>query len=139
MTLGVRNGLGDRAIPLKTEIEEKLQKTVDIKEIYSLDEKYDLFVNATPVGMHPNVDASPINNEQITLFGGVYDTIYNPQKTLLLKYAEENNVKCGGGLSMLVYQAALAQEIWLGVKFEKWEMDRVIQNTAQKLSEVFGA
>ena len=89
--------------------------------------------------MYPNIEASPISIEQVTLFGGVYDTIYNPQKTLLLKYAEENNVKCGGGLSMLVYQAALAQEIWFGVKFEKREMDRVIKNTAKKLSEVFGA
>ncbi len=139
VTLGVRKGLTDRAIPLKTEIAEKLNKDVTIKEIYGLDEKYDLFVNATPVGMYPKANASPLNEEQITLFGGVYDTIYNPQKTLLLEYAEKNNVKCGGGLSMLVYQAALAQEIWLGLSFTKEEMDKVIERTAKKLSEVFGA
>ncbi len=137
VTLGVRKGFTDRAIPLKTEIEEKLGETVAIKEIYDLSEKYDLFINATPVGMYPNADQCPLREEQITLFGGVYDTIYNPQKTLLLEYAEKNNIKCGGGLSMLVYQAALAQQIWLGVDFTKEEMDKVIEKTAKKLSEVF--
>lgn len=137
VTLGVRKGLTERAIPLKKEIEEKLNKSVDIKEIYDLSEKYDLFVNATPVGMYPNSDACPLKEEQITLFDGVYDTIYNPQKTLLLEYAEKNNVKCGGGLSMLVYQAALAQQIWLGVEFTKDEIDKVIEKTAKKLSEMF--
>lgn len=139
VTLGVREGLQDRAIPLQTEIEEKLNKTVAIKEIYNLTEKYDLFINATPVGMYPNADNCPLMEEQITLFGGVYDTIYNPQKTLLLEYAQKNNIKCGSGLSMLVYQAARAQEIWLGTSFTKEEMDTVIEKTAKKLREVFGA
>ena len=137
VTLGVRKGLSDRAVPLKDEIEEKLGKTVAIKEIYDLNEKYDLFVNATPVGMYPKANQCPIQEEQITLFRGVYDTIYNPQKTLLLELAEKNNVKCGGGLSMLVYQAALAQQIWLGVEFTKDEINKVIEKTAKKLSEVF--
>ena len=139
VTLGVREGLQERAIPLKNEIEEKLQKTVAIKEIYDISEKYDLFINATPVGMYPNIENCPLKEEQIILFSGVYDTIYNPQKTLLLQYSEKNNIKCGGGLSMLVYQAALAQQLWLGVEFTKEEMDKVIEKTAKKLSEVFSA
>ena len=137
VTIGVREGLQNRAIPLQTEIEEKLNKRVAIKEIYNLTEKYDLFVNATPVGMYPNADNSPLKEDQITLFGGVYDTIYNPQKTLLLEYAQKNNIKCGSGLSMLVYQAARAQEIWLDISFTTDEMDTVIEKTSQKLSEVF--
>ena len=139
VTLGVREGLQNRAIPLQTEIEEKLNKNVAIKEIYNLTEKYDLFVNATPVGMYPNADNSPLREDQITLFGGVYDTIYNPQKTLLLEYAQKNNIKCGSGLSMLVYQAARAQEIWLDISFTTDEMDTVIEKTSHKLSEVFDA
>ena len=138
VTLGVRKGLIDRAMPLKNEIEEKLNKTVAIKEIYNISEKYDLFVNATPVGMYPNVDQSPLKEEQTTLFSGIYDTIYNPQKTLLLKYAEKNNIKCGGGLSMLVYQAALAQQLWFEVEFAQEEINEVIAKTSNKLLEMFG-
>ncbi|MBF0385839.1 MAG: shikimate dehydrogenase, partial [Candidatus Omnitrophica bacterium] len=42
----------------------------------------------------------------------VYDLIYNPQKTLLLKMAEENKAKSANGLGMLYFQGILAFEHW---------------------------
>lgn len=73
--------------------------------------KSDLLINCTPVGMYPNVEASPIPKESINA-GVVIDMIYNPQKTLLLKYAEELGIKSINGSFMLKEQAVKAQDIW---------------------------
>ena len=71
---------------------------------------YDILVNATPVGMHPNEGKSPVDDFKPCEF--VYDLIYNPFKTEFLKMAEKKGIKCDNGLWMLVLQAAAAFEIW---------------------------
>lgn len=73
--------------------------------------KSDILINCTPVGMYPNVGASPIPKEFINS-NIVIDTIYNPEKTQLLKYAEELGLKTINGSIMLYEQAVKAQEIW---------------------------
>lgn len=75
--------------------------------------KSDLLINCTPVGMHPNVDVSPIPKENINA-ETVIDMIYNPAKTLLLKYAEELGIRGINGSFMLREQAVKAQDIWSG-------------------------
>lgn len=71
---------------------------------------YDILVNATPVGMHPNEGKSPVGDFKNCEF--VYDLIYNPFKTEFLKMAENKGIKFDNGLWMLVFQAAAAFEIW---------------------------
>jgi len=74
-----------------------------------------LIVNATPVGMFPNVDDSitplqnSFNKNQI-----VFDLVYNPAQTKLLKMAALSGAVTLDGLKMLVYQAAKAFEMWTG-------------------------
>jgi shikimate dehydrogenase len=63
--------------------------------------------------MHPNVDASPLSKEYLNTHV-VIDTIYNPPKTLLLKYAEELGIQGINGSHMLREQAVKAQKIWSG-------------------------
>ncbi len=75
----------------------------------------DILINCTPVGMYPNVDACPIPKECIRA-GVVIDTIYNPQKTLLLKYAEDLGIIAVNGSDMLREQAVKAQQIWNGIE-----------------------
>lgn len=75
--------------------------------------KCDILINCTPVGMYPNVDASPVSKEFVHA-DTVIDTIYNPEKTLLLKYADELGIKAVNGSYMLLQQAVRAQEIWNG-------------------------
>lgn len=76
----------------------------------------DLIVNCTSVGMSPHVDASPwpvatpMHSEQV-----VYDLIYNPRATRLLQAAEQAGATAIHGLGMLVWQGALAFEMWTGV------------------------
>ena len=74
-----------------------------------------LIVNATPVGMYPNVDASPIEREVAQKANYVVDIIFNPKRTKLLEYANSNM----NGLFMLVGQAIKAEEIWQNKKYDK--------------------
>lgn len=76
----------------------------------------DLVVNCTVVGMTPNVEASPWP-ERLAFRSGqtVYDLIYNPRETMLLRRAALEGARALGGLGMLVHQAALAFERWTGV------------------------
>lgn len=81
---------------------------------------FDLMVNATPVGMYPNTDASPLTEEtlgRITLIG-FFDAIYNPRETKLMKMVSDKGVKkVSGGMQMLVWQAAVAHTIWSGAEY----------------------
>ena len=76
-----------------------------------------LLVNCTPVGMYPNVDASPLAPGLVKNFGAVADTIYNPLETRLMHDAREAGIPTENGLYMLVAQAIAAQEIWQGEKY----------------------
>lgn len=75
----------------------------------------DLIVNATPVGMNPDVDNCPWP-EQVAFpeQAVLYDLIYNPFETYLMKRAAAQRVRCRNGMGMLIEQAALAFEKWTG-------------------------
>ncbi|MEL6814562.1 MAG: shikimate dehydrogenase [Cyanobacteria bacterium J06598_3] len=76
-----------------------------------------LVVNATPVGMHPQVNLSPLGDEEVGLLGAgslAYDLIYTPRPTHFLQQASAAGLTAIDGLEMLVQQGAAALEIWLG-------------------------
>lgn len=79
-------------------------------------EKADILVNATSAGMSPNIDESPLDPNLLKPGLIVYDIVYNPIKTKLLRDAEAAGSKTIGGLDMLVWQGALAFEMWTGQK-----------------------
>lgn len=93
----------------------------------------DVLINATPVGMYPNADEQPIHNCAIGRCGAVFDAVYNPLETVLVKRAKANGSKAVGGMSMLVWQAAVAQEIWHGKSFDKEDIDRLCVDAAEKM------
>ena len=78
--------------------------------------KTDILINTTPVGMYPNVQLSPIHAEFLHEDLIVYDVVYNPLETKLIKDAAEKGCKTIGGLDMLVNQGALAFEWWTNRK-----------------------
>ena len=80
--------------------------------------EYAMLVNTTPIGMLGKAgDMMPVEQyalETLNKDAVVYDVIYNPKKTVLIKAAEKLNLRTITGLDMLVYQAVAAQEIWFG-------------------------
>jgi len=77
--------------------------------------KIDLLLNATSLGLKPG-DASPLDESEFPLkqTRAVYDMIYRPAETKLLKAAKESGCKTANGLGMLLHQGAQAFEIWTG-------------------------
>jgi len=75
---------------------------------------YDLVVNTTPVGSGAHIDQSPARREQLNGARCVYDLIYNPSETRLMREAREVGCETLGGLEMLVAQAKLQFALWTG-------------------------
>lgn len=73
---------------------------------------FDFIINTTPIGMYPNIGVSPLSPEQIKSVGFIFDLIYNPDQTELMKVADSMGIPNVNGLFMLVAQAVKAQEIW---------------------------
>ena len=112
---------------LMAEILEKCSDaSVRITDISQLSGSFDLLINATPVGMYPKVDACAVSDEVIENAGSVFDVIYNPTETLLMKKARAMGKTAVGGAAMLVYQAVKAHEIWYGGKFRSEDIDNII-------------
>lgn len=76
--------------------------------------KPQLLVNGTPVGMHPNVDSSPFAKEHLNNLMVVFDTVYNPENTLLVKQAREARARVITGVDMFVRQAAYQFKLFTG-------------------------
>ena len=74
----------------------------------------DVLVNATPVGMWPKVDASPVPADVLHKGMLVFDVVYNPLETRLLREARERGCLCVSGLEMFVLQAARQFELFTG-------------------------
>ena len=68
--------------------------------------------------MYPNFETQPGTDEVIAKCANVYDAVYNPLETRLIQKAKANGAKAIGGMSMLVWQAAVAQEKWNGTSFD---------------------
>ena len=88
----------------------------------------DVFINTTTVGMHPNVDESPIDRSLLHENLILCDIVYNPRKTKLLEEAEELGCKTVPGLSMLVYQGAESFRLWTGMEAPVDIMFKAVEN-----------
>ncbi|MFC1933680.1 shikimate dehydrogenase [Chloroflexota bacterium] len=78
--------------------------------------KADILVNTTSVGMSPNSDETPVTSDLLRPGLTVFDIVYNPIKTRLLREAETADAETISGVEMLVWQGALAFEKWTGQK-----------------------
>jgi len=78
--------------------------------------KADILINTTSVGMSPDIEETPVTADLIKPPVIVFDIVYNPIKTRLLKEAEAAGAETISGIDMLVWQGALAFEKWTGLK-----------------------
>lgn len=118
-SLTILNRNVDKAQGLASDVlSSGLIDSVESNSIDSMDlTDADILINTTPVGMHPNVDDTPIAlasdmHEDLVVF----DAVYNPNETGLLKEAIKIGAKPVYGIKMLLYQGAESFEIWTGKK-----------------------
>lgn len=88
----------------------------------------DIVINATPIGMFPNVENVPINTECLGTGQFVMDLIYHPAKTRFVKEATRKGSKTIGGVPMFINQAAESFKIWTGISPPKGVMEAVIKD-----------
>ncbi|TVM02654.1 MAG: shikimate dehydrogenase [Candidatus Brocadia sp. WS118] len=101
----------ERAQSLARDVGCLSKKFGDLPEI-----KTDILINATPAGMFPAVNETPVDKNRLKPNMLVFDTIYNPAETRLLREAKAQGCKIVGGLPMFVNQAAAQFELWTGIK-----------------------
>lgn len=95
-----------------------------IENIRSLEE-FSMLVNTTPIGMLGKAgDMSPVEFRTLQTLKSdslVYDVIYNPKKTILIKDAQKLGLRTVSGLDMLIFQAVMAQKIWFNGLEPDWK------------------
>ncbi|TWT93278.1 shikimate dehydrogenase [Stieleria varia] len=77
-------------------------------------QRVQLLINGTPVGMHPDVDRSPFNASALNQYMIVFDTVYNPENTMLIKHAKAAQCRIITGVDMFVRQAAYQFKLFTG-------------------------
>jgi 3-dehydroquinate dehydratase / shikimate dehydrogenase len=90
--------------------------------------KAKLLINCTSIGMYPDTDQSPVPKEYIKKGMTVFDTVYNPAETLLLKEAKQAGAKTIDGLSMFINQAAAQFKLFTGKDANPKLMRKTISN-----------
>lgn len=89
-----------------------------------------LIVNTTPVGMNPNAEQSPWpENYPFPQQAAIYDLVYNPGETRLVKEARAQGLSAITGLGMLMEQAALAFELWTGKQVSREIMSSAMEES----------
>lgn len=96
-----------------------------IDEIENLDE-FDVIINATSVGMGDLIDETPLVKKYITSKHIVFDAVYVPYETKLLREAKEKGVKMIHGIEMLLYQGMAQFELYTGHKAPEYIMRKVL-------------
>lgn len=136
LTIGIIPEAADTAEKLKAEIINIVPDTiVEISLISELKGGFDVIINASPVGMYPKVQACPVSDEIISSCSYVFDAVYNPVETQLIKKAVSMRKTAVGGAAMLVYQAVKAHEIWDGDFYTDEEVNRIIKAVEEKVRQ----
>lgn len=135
VTIAVRDDDLAAGNKIKDEIKEKLGKNAKVIKVSEVSDGYDLIINGTPLGMHPNVNTCVLSEKIIAKSKAVFDAVYNPEETLFIKYAKKAGLKYSNGLPMLVWQAAVAEEIWFDADFTFEDIERVIEITKKELNK----
>jgi shikimate dehydrogenase len=102
----------------------------DLKEVFR---RSKVIVNATPVGMFPHTDDSPLALSEFFREGQiVFDLIYNPLETKFLKLASDAGARTVNGLKMFIHQGAKAFELWTGKEMPVEKIYPQLQSELQK-------
>ncbi|HEY4053152.1 MAG TPA: shikimate dehydrogenase [Terriglobales bacterium] len=114
----------NRSVPVAQKLARQAKaKTIKRADLKKLD--FDVIINATPVGMG-NTRDTPLNADEIKA-QYVFDMVYDPAETRLLRLAKERGAQVIAGSEMFVHQAARQFEIWTGKPAPREDMLRIVQ------------
>ena len=121
---------------------DEIRKTVagcDVSSclIDELSGDIDVLVNATPIGMFPKIENQPVSDSVINRCANVFDAVYNPLETMLVKKARANGATAESGMAMLVWQAVVSHEHWDGSVYDKGDIAQLCIDSAKELEKNF--
>ncbi len=122
----VVNRTHDHAVTLARQAKAK-----SLKHELLAKQKFDVMINATPCGMAGTKQAMPIAENELNA-SVVFDMVYNPLETPLLKLAKSKGIHTISGMEMFVQQGARQFEIWTGKPAPESEMMRVVEHELRK-------
>ncbi len=126
--VNIEQDMGDELMKILRENTQVKANFVFWDRTYQVPADVDIVVNATPVGLYPNVDDIPnidLDSIRPTMF--VQDVIPNPTETAFIKEMRKRGIRCATGAGMLINQAALNIEMWTGLKPNKQVMYRALE------------
>ncbi len=127
----ITNRTAEKGQTLARQAKAKYMKRADVAKA-----SFDVIINATPVGMGGNKQ-SPLEEKELnTKF--LFDLIYNPAETKLVKMAKAKNIQVVPGLEMFVQQGARQFEIWTGKPAPVAEMAFVVSKALERLAAQSG-
>ena len=128
----IANRTQERAVALAEDVASvgKVRGT-GLEELNELIAESDILVNCTTLGMHPKIENTIATREQMHPDLTVFDIVYNPLETKLLKEAKAAGAKTVDGVMMLVYQGAEAFRIWTGVEPPTDVMKKAVMEALQ--------
>ncbi len=134
LEFAVRESSTEKVKELISEIKSKLDNPkVSFCNINELSGDINTLINATPVGMSPNTEYMPVSNKQLQNCSNVYDAIYNPLDTMLIKNARKNGSNAEGGMSMLVWQAVVSHYHWDKSVYDVKDIEKLCEDSAKEL------
>jgi len=111
---------------------------INIDDIENITGAYNLLFNGTPVGMYPNIGGMPVKSNVLDNVDCVFDAVYNPNETELVKQAILKGKKTVHGMDMLVWQAAASHKIWDGTEFCRKDIENIIKDSHKELERIYG-
>ncbi|MFH0897123.1 MAG: shikimate dehydrogenase [Candidatus Bathyarchaeota archaeon] len=135
--LVILNRTGSRAKNLASSLAEKFHSNTESGRLtenvlHNVLTEVDVLINTTSVGMYPKVDETIVKRAYLHQGMTVFDIIYNPLMTRFLKEAKASGANILGGVKMLVYQGALAFELWTGMKPPVDDMFKAVEQELRR-------
>ena len=142
LTLVCRESSLDKCTALAKKAQSHSPKTkLTVKTYTQLEAEpngsYDLLLNTTSVGMYPHVEKSPVTENVVARCRAVFDAVFNPRETKLLKLAQSAGVQTVEGMDMLVYQAAAAHGFWYGTAFSGKDLEHLCADARAEMEKLF--
>ena len=114
----------------------KTDSTITYDELYSEHTDIDIIINTTPVGMFPQIYASPVDLSKFNSLSGVIDAVYNPLETKLVADAKKQVIPAESGLYMLVGQAIKAYEIFMNKTVPENLLDNIFNDVKSQKQNI---